>query len=152
VAAQDVGRRGVGHQPGDHLVRIVGLIPHHDPSHQWVRPRRIGLDGAGHQGVNDLVRHIRVCFRGRGGNGFQVAIALTKRRAAALSVIPGKCRRSSIAADSSPLSLNTRRMASAVASLTLNMAPAWAAELQRTSNFADLTTPNHAHREPRQRA
>ena len=114
-------------------MRIVGLIPHLDPTHQWVRSRRSGMDRAGHQSVDDLVRHVRVRFRGRGGNGFQLTIILTQRLAAALSVIPGKRRRSSIAADNSPLSLNTRRMASAVASSTLNMAPAWAADPQRTS-------------------
>jgi hypothetical protein len=114
-------------------VRIVGLIPHLDPTHQWVRSRRSGMDRAGHQSVDDLVRHVRVRFRGRGGNGFQLTIILTQRLAAALSVIPGKRRRSSIAADNSPLSLNTRRMASAVASSMLNMAPAWAADPQRTS-------------------
>ena len=113
------------------LLRSAAVL--HDPTHQRVRSRRIGMDGAGHQSVDDLVRHVRVRFRGRGGNGFQLAIVLTQRLAAALSVIPGKCRRSSIAADSSPLSSNTRRMASAVASSTLNMAQAWGTELQRTS-------------------
>ena len=85
-----------------------------------------------HQGIDDLVRHVRGRLGGRGGNGFQLAIILTQRLAAALSVIPGKCRRSSIAADNSPLSLNTRRIASAVASSTLNIAQVWAAHPQRT--------------------
>jgi hypothetical protein len=93
--------------------------------------RRIGMDGVGHQSVDDLVRHVRVRFGE--DNGFQLAIILTQRLAAALFVMPGKWHRNSIAADNSPLSLNTRRMASAVASSTLNMAPAWAAEPQRTS-------------------
>jgi hypothetical protein len=59
------------------------------------------------QGVDDLVWRVRDCFGGRGGSGFQPAIALTQSRAAPLSVIPGKRRRSSTAADNSPLSSNT---------------------------------------------
>jgi hypothetical protein len=57
------------------------------------------------QGVDGLAW--RDDFGGRGGNGFQPAIALTQSRAAALSLIPVKCRRHSITADSSPLSSNT---------------------------------------------
>jgi hypothetical protein len=87
-----------------------------------MRPHRIGLDGAGHHGVDDLVRHVRIRFRGSGGNGCQPAIARTQSRAFALSAIPGKCRRSSTTADSSPLSSNALRIAAAVASSTLNMA------------------------------
>jgi hypothetical protein len=83
--------------------------------------RRVGLEGAGHGYVDDLVRHVRIRFGGRGGNGFQLAIARTQSRAFSLSLIPGKCRRSSTTADSSPLSSNAWRMASAVVSSTLNM-------------------------------
>jgi hypothetical protein len=92
-----------------------------------VCPRRNGVDCTGHQGVDDLVRHVRVRLGGRGGNGFQLAIVLTQIRAFSLSVIPGKCRRSSATADSSPLFSNAWRMAAAVASSTLNMEQAWAA-------------------------
>jgi hypothetical protein len=98
-----------------------------------MRSRRIGLGGTSHHSVDDLVRHVLGRLGGRGDNGFQVAIIRTQRRAAALSMIPGKCRRSSTAADSSPLSSNTWRMASAVASSTLNMTRAWAAGPQRAS-------------------
>jgi hypothetical protein len=83
--------------------------------------RRVILEGAGHGYVDDLVRHVRIRFGGRGGSGFQLAIALTQSRAFSLSAIPGKCLRSSTTADSSPLSSNTWRMASAVVSSTLNM-------------------------------
>ena len=47
----------------------------------------------------------------------------TQRLASALSVMPGKCRRSSTMADSSPLSSYAERMASAVESLTQNILP-----------------------------
>jgi hypothetical protein len=107
VAQQDVWRGTVSHQARDHLVRVVGLIPYHDPSHQWVRAHRIGMDGPRYHCVDDLVPPVRVRFGGRGGSGFQLAIALTQSRAAALSLIPGKWRRSSTTADNSPLSSNT---------------------------------------------
>jgi hypothetical protein len=64
--------------------------------------------------------------RGDNDNGCQPAIARTHSRAFSLFVIPGKCRRSSATADNSPLSSNTRRMTTAVASSTLNMARTWA--------------------------
>ena len=111
-------------------------------AHQRVRSRRIGMDGTGHQGVDDLVR---VRFRGMGGIGFHPTIILTQSRAVSLFVIPGKCRWNSTTADNSPLASYTWRTAAAVASSTLNMAQAWAAELQRTSNFADLTTYDHVN-------
>jgi hypothetical protein len=71
------------------------------------RARDIGLDGAGRHCVDNLVRHVRARFEGRGDNGFHPTIALTQSRAFSLFVIPGKCRRSSTTADSSPLSSNT---------------------------------------------
>jgi hypothetical protein len=64
------------------------------------------LNGPGHYPVDDLVRHVRVCFGGRGDNGFHPAIARTQIRAFSLFVIPGKCRRSSTITDSSPLFSN----------------------------------------------
>jgi hypothetical protein len=84
-------------------------------------PRRIVLEGASHCYVDDLVRDVRIRFGGRGGNGFHPAIVLTQSRAFSLSAIPGKCRRNSTMADSSPLSSNAWRMAAAIVSSTLNM-------------------------------
>jgi hypothetical protein len=49
-----------------------------------------------------LVEHLRAFFGGRGGNGVQFAIARAHRRAFSLSAMPGKRRRNSTAADSSP--------------------------------------------------
>jgi hypothetical protein len=57
-----------------------------------------------HHRIDDLVRHARGFFGGRGGNGCQLAIVRTHSRAFSLSAMPGKCRRSSTTADSSPLS------------------------------------------------
>jgi hypothetical protein len=76
------------------------------------------------QGVDDLVWRARDDFGGRGGSGVQLAIVLTQSRAIALSLIPGKWRRSSTTADNSPLSSNIWRIAAAVVSSTLNMARA----------------------------
>jgi hypothetical protein len=81
---------------------------------------RVGLNRPGHHDVDNLVRHFRDRL-GRGGNGFQPAIARTQTLAFSLSFNPGKCRRSSTIADSSPLSSNAFRMAAAVDSSTLNM-------------------------------
>lgn len=83
--------------------------------------RRCSLpdDLADHHRDDDLVR--LGFFGGRAGSGSQLAIVRTQRRAFSLSAIPGKCRRSSTTAESSPLSSYTRRMASAVAKSTLNM-------------------------------
>jgi len=53
----------------------------------------------------DLVRRFRPVFRGIAGTGCQLAIMRTQSRALALSVMPGKCRRSSTTAENSPLSL-----------------------------------------------
>ena len=114
---------------------------------RWMWPSRFGIrlirisglrspETAGHHGVADLVRRVRADFGGWGGAGCQPAIARAHRRAASLSAIPGKCRRSSTAAASSPLSSNTRRMISAVAASTLNMAPRWAGAPRPTSQTA----------------
>ena len=64
---------------------------------------RIGMGGAGHHRVDDLVRRARGFFGG-GGDGCQLAIVRTHSRAFSLSTIPGKRRRNSTTADSSPLS------------------------------------------------
>ena len=96
---------------------------------------------AGHHDVADLVRRVRVGF---GGRGCQLAIARTHRRAASLSAIPGRCRRSSTAAASWPLSANTRRMISAVAASTLNMAPRWAGAPRPARQTAEWLASNRA--------
>jgi hypothetical protein len=59
------------------------------------------------------------------GSGVHPAIVRAHARAFALSVIPGKRRRSSIAADNSPSWLKMVRMASASDSVTRNMQRAW---------------------------
>jgi hypothetical protein len=107
LAKQGVGCRGICHQPRHEGARILRRIFHHRPGEQRMIERRICLEGAGHCYVDDLVRHVRIRFGGRGGNGFQLAIVRTQSRALSLSAIPGKCRRSSTTADSSPLSSNT---------------------------------------------
>ena len=64
---------------------------------------RICLQGTRHHGVDDLVlgRHLGF-FGGRGGSGFQPAMTRPQYRALALSVMPGRIRRSSTAAENSP--------------------------------------------------
>ena len=72
-------------------------------------------------------------LRGRSGvteagvaeRGVHPAIVRTQARALALSVMPGKRRRSSIAADSSPSWWKRVRIASASASVTRNIPRAW---------------------------
>ena len=63
-------------------------------------------------------------FNGR--NGFQPAMVPAHSRACALSVTPGNSRRSSTAAENSPRCSNAARIAAASASLTTNIAGAWA--------------------------
>ena len=68
----------------------------------------------------------RVTWRGRvGGRGAHPAMIRTCTRAAALSIMPGKRRRSSIMAESSPSSSNTRRITAASISLTANILREW---------------------------
>ena len=59
------------------------------------------------------------------GRGCHPAMARTHRRAFSYSEMSGKCRRSSMMADSSPSWSNTRRIDSAVASSTQNMSASW---------------------------
>ena len=61
-------------------------------------------------------------FAGNGGNGFHCSMACTQRRAAAVSAMPGKWRRSSTAAASSPPRSQAWRTAATTSSLTTNMA------------------------------
>jgi hypothetical protein len=83
------------------------MDPHDDPGEQRVISHDVSLDSTIRYGVDDMVQPIRARFGGRGGSGCQLAIALTQIRAFSLFLIPGKCRRSSTTADSSPLSWNT---------------------------------------------
>ena len=112
------------------------------PNVSLARPRRYGAD--------DRVRPVGVRVRGRGDSGVHPAIARTQIRAVALFAIPGKCRRSSIAAASSPLSSNTWRMAAAVASSTLNMAQIWAGDRRRASRKPRRPTMPGIENTPRQ--
>lgn len=59
------------------------------------------------------------------GRGVQPTITCRHRRATALSLISGKCRRSSTTPDRSPPSSQARRMAAAVVSSTRNMFATW---------------------------
>jgi hypothetical protein len=67
----------------------------------------------------------RITEHGGAGGGFHPAIVRTDVRAFALSVIPGKRRRISIAAESSPSWLKMARIASASASVTKNILKGW---------------------------
>jgi hypothetical protein len=64
-------------------------------------------------------------IRFTGRSGFQPAMVRAHSRACVLSVMPGNSRRSSMAADSSPLCSNAARIATASASVTTNIAGAW---------------------------
>jgi hypothetical protein len=72
-------------------------------------------------------RRYRGAFRRRGGlgsgsgRGPQPAMIMAHSRALALSVMPGKNRRNSMAADSSPPRSKAARIAAASASLTMNI-------------------------------
>jgi hypothetical protein len=71
-----------------------------------VVPARILMQRAGHGGIYDLGfgEHLRGFSAGRGGDAVQPAIVRAQRLASSLSVMPGKCRRNSMAAANSPLS------------------------------------------------
>ena len=65
-------------------------------------------------------------------------------RAFALSTTPGKRRHSSMAAESSPSSLKTARMAAASASVTANMARPWASLARLGKPGAHMRAHSHA--------
>jgi hypothetical protein len=85
------------------VARCASLTARHDdPCHERGVAAGVGVERSGHSGIYDLVEHLRAFFGGRGGNGVQFAIARAHRRAFSLSAMPGKRRRNSTAADSSP--------------------------------------------------
>ena len=74
-----------------------------------------------------LPERSRVTVHGAGGNGVQPAMLRTHVRAWALSAMPGKRRRNSTTADSSPLWSNAARIAAASSSVTMNIRNIWGA-------------------------
>ena len=72
---------------------------------------------------------------GRSGSGFQPAMMRAHSLAWTLSTMPGKRRRSSTAADSSPRCSKTARIAAASASDTTNMPGAWERRLGLSKRY-----------------
>ena len=73
------------------------------PLRQSAAPRSRCTCSSGHSGALPASRRLpRGSLGGRGGSGFQAAMARAHSRACAVSVTPGNSRRSSTAADSSP--------------------------------------------------
>jgi hypothetical protein len=121
ISQQHVGREHIGHQTHHQIAGIIDLVSHDNPRRQRMRSHRIGMNGLGPHRVDDVVLRTRGFFGGRGGNGCQLTIDRTQRRAFSLSAMPGKCRRSSTIADNSPLSTYALRIASAVGASTTNI-------------------------------
>lgn len=84
--------------------------------------KRLQLDTA----PSDPVGRNRVGGRAIADGRCDRAMIRAQSRAVAESVIPGKCRRSSMTACNSPCSKNTRRIAAACASVTVNIHGPWA--------------------------
>ena len=79
-------------------------------------------------------------IRFTGRSGFQPAMVRAHSRACALSVMPGNRRRSSTAAANSPRCSNAARIAAASASVTTNIAGAWARTVWPATGAEALAT------------
>jgi hypothetical protein len=140
ITRDKAGRRNAyangGHRCSGQALSMDSALPEHQPPADKPKAVHIRSPNAGRTQVRVGPFRRDVCS-GWGGSGVQLAIARTHRRAFSLSVIPGKCRRSSTTADSSPLSSNTCRMVLAVVSSTLNIAPTWVGEERPASQSTE---------------
>lgn len=100
-----------------------------------MRSRRVGLNGLGHHGVDDLVGHVRRRFGGCGGSGRQLAMVLTKDYLAIGAVSGARGTNLTLQAPTQPVPVMIGMTALHLLEQAIGRRPGCASIIGRTSPF-----------------